>query len=188
MAAARAETAQYCACDDGGDARIRLNRAVALLRAGRWAEAWPDYEARLHLGGTMPFPPARLLPDLAALPDLTGKTVLAWHEEGFGDTLQFCRYVPLLAARGAHVLVLVPPELARLLASLPGVSGLFTSAADVPGHDWHVPFFSLPRAFASTPATVPATVPYLSADAALVAAWAARLPQGGLRAGLVWAG
>ena len=171
------------------DPQIRLNRAVALLRAGRMAEAWPDYESRLRLGGRPALPPDRLLPTLDAGQSLAGRTILAWHEEGFGDTLQFARYVPLLAARGARVLAWVPPDLGRLFATLEGVSDIVTDAARLPPHDWHCPFFSLPRAFATTLNTVPASIPYLSADPALTAHWATRLPPaGGLRVGLVWAG
>jgi tetratricopeptide (TPR) repeat protein len=170
------------------DAQVRLNRAVALLRAGRMAEAWPDYEARLRLGPLPRLPPERLLPDLRTLPDLAGRTVLAWHEEGFGDTLQFARYLPLLAAQGATVLALVPPDLARLFTTLDGVAEVLTRAEPLPEFDWHCPFFSLPRAFGTTLATIPSRIPYLSADPDETAAWVHRLPKRGVRVGLVWAG
>ena len=170
------------------DAQIRLNRAVARLRAGDFAAAWPDYEARLRVGGRQALPAATLLPALDTLPDLAGRTVLAWHEEGFGDTLQFARYLPLLAARGARVLAFVPKELARLFATLDGVAEVLTPPAAVPAHDWHCPFFSLPRAFGTTLATIPAAAPYLRADPDEAAAWAGQLPTDGLRVGLVWAG
>jgi tetratricopeptide (TPR) repeat protein len=169
------------------DAQIRLNRAVALLRAGRMAEAWADYESRLVLGRPR-LPMETLLPSLATLPDLTGRTVLAWHEEGFGDTLQFARYLPLLAARGARVLAFVPAELQRLLRTLAGVAEVLGPPAPVPPFDWHVPFFSLPRAFGTTLESIPDDVPYLFAEPARAAAWAPLLPEHGLRVGLVWAG
>src|SRR6185312_10401519 len=73
------------------DPRIRVNRAVALLQAGRWTEAWAEYEWRLHLPGRAMLPPERLLPSLSALGDVRGMTILATHEEGFGDTLHFMR-------------------------------------------------------------------------------------------------
>ena len=169
------------------DQRIRLNRAVALLRAGRMAEAWPDYEARLSVGGGMKLPAVLLLPSVAGL-DLAGRTVLVWHEEGFGDTLQFCRYIRLLAARGARVVAWVPAELARVFATVEGVAEILVGPAAPPPFDWHCPFFSLPRAFATTLHTIPAQA-YLRADPALTAAWAERLPRtGDMRVGLVWAG
>ncbi len=171
-----------------GHAQIRLNRAVARLRAGEFAPAWPDYEYRLRVGGRQALPAETLLPSLDALPDLAGRTVLAWHEEGFGDTLQFARYLTLLAARGARVLAWVPKELARLFATLDGVASVLTPPAPVPAHDWHCPFFSLPRAFGTTLETIPAAIPYLRADPTAAAAWAENLPADGLRVGLVWAG
>jgi tetratricopeptide (TPR) repeat protein len=170
------------------DTRIRLNRAVALLAAGRLEAAWADFECRQRLSGAPPMPPGRLLPSLDPGPDLAGRTVLVTHEEGFGDTLQFVRYLPMLAARGARVLAWVPKELSRLLADAPGLTGLVPPDAPPPAYDWHCPFCSLPRAFATTLSTIPARVPYLHADPALAAAWAGRLPADGLRVGLVWAG
>jgi tetratricopeptide (TPR) repeat protein len=186
-AVAAHDRAVACAPDDP---RLRLNRAVALLRAGRMAEAWPDYECRLAAGRRQSLPPERLLPSLPGL-DLADQSVLAWHEEGFGDTLQFCRYLPLLAARGARVLARLPPALLRLFAAMPGIT-LLDERDAWPAFDWHVPMFSLPRAFATTLETIPADIPYLRAEPTLVAAWRARLaealPPGALRVGLVWAG
>ncbi len=168
------------------DPRLRSNRAVALLRAGRMAEAWPDYEARLATGPWPALPKEKLLPAVGGL-DLGGRVVLAWHEEGFGDTLQFCRYLPLLAARGARVLARVPRPLMRLLRTLPDVT-LLPDDVPLPAYHYHVPVFSLPRAFETTLSTIPAGIPYLRADPALVRHWAARLPAAPLRVGLVWAG
>lgn len=168
------------------DPQIRVNRVVALLRAGRWAEAWTDYEWRLSLPGS-PAPPARMLPKLSALPTLAGRTILAVHENGFGDTLQFARYLPLLADRGARVLAVVPPPLTRIMRSVAGVAAVLGPDDPVPDHDYVCPFCSLPRVFETTPDTVPAAIPYFHADPALVATWARHLP-GGRRVGLVWAG
>lgn len=169
------------------DAHIRVNRAVALLHAGRWTEAWQDYEWRLRLPGHTPLPLERLLPSVDALGDLDGVTILAVHEEGFGDTLQFMRYLPLLAERGARVVAMVPPALTRLTRSLAGVAEVISTEDKVPPYDFHCPFFSLPRAFETTVTTVP-PAPYLAADPIASAAWAARLPQDGLKVGVVWAG
>jgi hypothetical protein len=174
---------------DPADPQLRLNRAVARLRAGRMAEAWDDYECRHALPGhAIPLPLDRLLP--APLPDLAGRTVLTLHEEGFGDTIQFARYLPLLAARGTNVLVRVPADLVRLFAGNPALGRVLDPAAPLPAYDFHCPFFSLPRAFATTLETIPAEIPYLHADPALVAAWRERLPEanGRRRIGLVWAG
>ncbi len=169
------------------DAQIRVNRVVALLRAGRWTEAWPDYEWRLTLEGQGRQRP-RLLPALSGLADLTGRTILAVHEDGFGDTLHFARYLPLLAERGANVIAVVPAPLVRIMRTVPGITVLDSQNDTLPHHHFYCPFFSLPRAFATTPDTIPAPLPYLRADPALSELWNARLPSAALRVGLVWAG
>jgi len=169
------------------DAQIRVNRVVALLRAGRWAEAWPDFEWRLTLAGHAVRRP-RLLPAVSSLPDLSGRRILAMHEDGFGDTLHFARYLPLLAERGAHVMACVPAPLIRIMRTVPGVSEVYGPEDTPPRYDFYCPFFSLPRAFETTPDTMPARIPYLHADPALVDVWRSRLPAGAPRVGLVWAG
>ena len=104
-----------------GNRQIRVNRAVARLHAGRFAEAWQDEDWVLAEPGRSILPAEQLLPPLSRLPDLTGRTVLVVQEEGLGDTLQFLRYLPLLAQRGARVVVVVPPTLTRLMRTVPGV-------------------------------------------------------------------
>jgi Flp pilus assembly protein TadD len=169
------------------DAQIRVNRSVALLHAGRWAEAWSDFEWRLHVKGAITLPLDLLLPAISEVGDLTGRTVLLTHEEGFGDTIQFLRYVPLFARLGARVLAWVPWPLVRVVQSVPGVTAVFTGDGAPPAFDFHCPFVSLPRAFETTVTTIP-SAPYLAADPALAAAWANRLPSSGMRVGLTWAG
>jgi hypothetical protein len=93
----------------------------------------------------------------------------------------------MLARLGATVTVSVPTPLVRLLRGIPGINVMQTGVGPLPAHDLQCSFFSLPRVFGTTMRSVPAT-PWLAADPALAAAWAARLPQDGLRAGLVWAG
>ena len=170
------------------DPAIRLNRALALLRAGRLAEGWVDYECRLFRANDAALPREKLLPAGA---DLAGRTVLVTHQDGFGDTLQFARYLPLLAACGARVLIWVPGDLVTVLRGIPGVTDVLSGNCPAPAFDFHCPFTSLPRAFNTTLADIPADIPYLTPDPALVAQWRARLPNrapGELRVGLVWAG
>jgi hypothetical protein len=169
------------------DPRLRVNRAVALLKAGAWERAWNDYEARLELTDTPLVDPARLMKSLRPGDSLSGETILALHEDGFGDTLQFLRYLPLLAARGARVVALVPPALARVMRGVPGVAAVVSDRRRLPAHDFVCPMFSLPRVFGTTVATIP-PVPMLAMDQALMRQWARRPPGGKLRVGLVWAG
>jgi Flp pilus assembly protein TadD len=169
------------------DPQLRINRAIALLHAGRWEAAWQDYEWRFNRPGYAAISSAPMLPVLEATTRLDGTRILVRHEEGFGDTLQLARYLPMLARLGAAVIASVPAALVRLLQGMSGIAVVQTGHGDLPGHDFQCPFFSLPKVFATTTRTVP-TAPYLTADPALAAAWSARLPSDGFRAGLVWAG
>ncbi len=93
---------------DPANHRFRVNRAVALLKKGQWEPAWRDYESRLLLTDGPSIDTDRLMPSLRPGDRLAGLTILALHEDGFGDTLQFLRYLPLLAERGARVVACVP--------------------------------------------------------------------------------
>lgn len=181
--AAHAE-ALNCSPDDP---RIRVNRAVALLQAGQWDEAWPEFEWRLRLPGYRGLPLDRLLPGVTDCGALQGRVVLLTHEDGFGDTIQMLRYVPLLAERGVHVRAWVPAPLESLVGGVAGIEHVLVGDMAPPRHDFHCPFVSLPRVFRSTPATVP-NQPYLAADPVLAAQWAAGLPAKRLLVGLAWAG
>jgi hypothetical protein len=121
----------------------------------------------------------------AALP----KTILLHAEQGLGDTIQFARYVPLLARAGATVILEVQPELKELLASLEGVSACLARGEPLPAFDVHCPLGSLPLALKTDAATIPATIPYLHADDARIAKWRPRLAAlPGKRVTLAWAG
>jgi tetratricopeptide (TPR) repeat protein len=167
--------------------RFRVNRAVALLKAGEWRRAWQDYEARFELPGTPTMDPLRLMPSLQPGERMDGRTILTLHEDGFGDTLQFLRYLPLLAERGARVVAYVPPSLVRVMRAVPGVAEVVTDPLHLPAHDFVCPMFSLPRVFGTTVQTIP-PVPEVAMDPVLVRHWAGRLPHYGLRVGMVWAG
>jgi tetratricopeptide (TPR) repeat protein len=129
--------------------------------------------------------------------DVAGGTLLIHDEQGLGDTLQFCRYVPLAARRCRSLYVEVQPELVRLLRLSLEAPGLqivprvpqFPAVDGLPETDYQCPLMSLPRAFGTTLASIPAEIPYLHAEPAEVAAWSQRLsPLPRPRVGLVWAG
>ena len=171
-----------------GDADTRHHRAMLLLRQGRFAEGWPEYEWRLRTrqaGGTGA-PSAKSSWNGEPL---RGRTILLTPEQGFGDTIQFSRYAPMVAAAGGRVLLGAPRPLVRLLRGLPGVAAVVAEGEAVPAHALECPLLSLPRAFGTTLETVPATVPYLAAPPEVQARWRERLPDcGGFRVGLAWAG
>ena len=178
-----------------GGAMARKNRALLKLSLGQLAEGFRELEQRWN---TVEFEPELL--DTRAPPwtgdePIAGKTILLHHEQGFGDSLQFARYVPLVAALGAHVILRVPGGLARLLQSLgpirvivqpdPGIA----QSEPLPPHDLHCSLMSLPAAFGTTLGTIPAHIPYLRAHPARAAYWRAKLgPKLRPCIGLVWAG
>lgn len=166
------------------------NLGMALLEKGDWTRGWEECEWRWMSAefGEAPrdFRRPQWRGEAAA-----GRTLLIHAEQGFGDTLQFCRYAPMAAARGLRVILEAPKPLARLLGSLAGVDRIVTTGEALPPFDLHCPMMSLPLAFGTTLATVPGGTPYLSPDRADVAAWSRRLDalaRPGPRVGLVWAG
>jgi hypothetical protein len=123
--------------------------------------------------------------------NIEGKTILVCADEGLGDTIQFARYVPDVAARGAHVILAVEESARALLSGLSGVSQCVRKAADgLPAFDMHCPLSSLPMLFETRLDSIPSDVPYLPAPPAhLIQAWQARLGRRDkLRVGLVWSG
>jgi hypothetical protein len=109
------------------------------------------------------------------------------NDHGFGDTIQFCRYLPLMAAAGVEPTFLCPPRLRRLLSSLTGIR-LVAERSPGERFDAQIAVSSLPRAFATRLETVPASVPYLAAEPERARRWAARIGAGGFKIGIVWQG
>ncbi len=121
--------------------------------------------------------------------DVQGKTVLLVHEQGFGDTIQFMRYAPLVAARGANVILAVQPVLKAVASTVPGVSAVFGDGDVLPDFDTYCTLLSLPVAFGTALETIPATVPYIWPFEERLAKWRGRVPDNGrLRVGICWAG
>ncbi|MDY7001972.1 MAG: tetratricopeptide repeat protein, partial [Thermodesulfobacteriota bacterium] len=161
----------------------RWPRILALFRKGDLGAAFSDYEARFLREDCKP---RELKQPLWDGDELSGKTILLHHEQGLGDTIQFCRYAKLAAARGGRVVLGCQKRLHRLLGSVRGVSQIV-----VPGDrfrlDCHAPLLSLPRIFKTELDSVPCEVPYLAppSDARF------RLksnPGSRVNVGLVWAG
>jgi hypothetical protein len=121
---------------------------------------------------------------------LHGRTILLRAEQGLGDTLEFIRYAQLLKQQGATVFVECQKPLLRLLARCPGIDRLLAQGEPWPETvDVQIPLLSLPSRLGTTLATVPAPIPYLSADPDLVAHWAQQLRSDGtFKIGIVWQG
>ena len=176
---------------------LRLNNAttdwnvsLAHLLTGNLEAGWPGHEARLKLPSSF-YPKFRQQMWLGEQ-EVEGKTVLICADEGLGDTIQFVRYVPMLAERGARVVLAVQGPLQRLLSGLSGVSQCIQMSAvsTLPAFEWHCPISSLPLAFGTRLDTIPSATSYLPSPASSqVQAWEDRLgPPARLRVGLVWSG
>ncbi|MEO8303885.1 MAG: DUF5672 family protein [Betaproteobacteria bacterium] len=170
-------------------ARAHWNLSLALLDDGQFLEGFREYDWRLAIDelGRDRHPFAGPAWD-GASPQ--GKTILIHAEQGLGDALQFARYATLVAERGARTLIHCPAPLARLLATVPGVSATYAPGQPLPDYDAHVPLLSLPRLFETELASVPSVTPYLAASAERRAAQRSSFPPGSaaLRVGLAWAG
>jgi tetratricopeptide (TPR) repeat protein len=170
---------------DPAHAQANFTEAMLLLVQGKLREGFEQYEWRWKLGTLMP----RAFPvPLWNGEDLAGRTILLHGEQGFGDTIQGLRYVPLVAARGARVVLEVPPPLVRLAAGLPGVAALVAGGQALPPCDFACPLLSLPRAFGTTLETIPTDVPYLSPEPEAVERWRQALGGAGFKVGIAWAG
>ncbi|ALG71363.1 hypothetical protein VY88_01625 [Azospirillum thiophilum] len=178
------------------DAGLHWNLGFARLMAGDYAAGWPEFHWRRH--DDRAEPPWRHFsrPTWRGEP-LAGRTILLHAEQGLGDTLQFLRYVPLVAALGGRVVLEVQRPLlalaAGLAAGLEEVAQVIARGDPLPPFDLECPLMSLPRAFGTVLADVPATTPYLRPDPDRAERWRRRLgpgPAAGqeLRVGLVWAG
>lgn len=169
-----------------GFAVSHFDLGTQLLQRGSFAEGWREYEWRFNNNGHTP------KRDGCAVPvwdgsQLHGETVLIWSEQGFGDVIQFVRYVPLLQQRGANVWLQTDRRLARLIETCPGLSKVVTDDQEIGDFDFQVPLMSLPHIFETTLETVPRTVPYLSAPACGHSELTAlKATTSGLRIGIVW--
>jgi tetratricopeptide (TPR) repeat protein len=164
------------------------NQSLCLLLLGRFEQGWRQYEWRKKCDKPIA---ARFYPQPLWLgeEDISGKTLFVWWEQGFGDTIQFCRYAKLVEARGAKVIMSVQQPLHELLKQISPTIEIINTDEVPTDFDYHCPLLSLPLAFGTTLETIPAQQPHLKADEQLRLAWSARLPpKTKPRIGLVWSG
>ncbi|KVN62355.1 tetratricopeptide repeat protein [Burkholderia stagnalis] len=181
------------ACErDPHHGAARRSEAFCHLLMGDFDTGWKRHEARWSAADTMLHRRHADRPMWDGAAPVAGRTVLLHAEQGYGDTLQFCRYASLVHDRGATVIVEAPAALGALLGTLRGVSRVVTEGAPLPAFDLHCPLMSLPYAFRTTLDTVPADARYLHADPPRRDAWAARLaeiaPPHRLKVGVAWSG
>jgi len=163
--------------------------ALLKLRLGDYAGGLPQYEWRWQREENAKHRHNFAQPLWLGDAPVAGKTILLHHEQGMGDTIQMARYAPLLVQQGARVILGVQPPLKALFMGMGEGIETIGSGEPIPDFDLHCPLMSLPLAFRTEVATIPADIPYLTVPTEHVAQWRERLPAAqGLRVGLVWSG
>lgn len=166
---------------------VRFNLALTLLLAGNFEEGWPAFEIRRQIPALRV---ANFDQPMWDGSDFYGRTLLLHAEQGMGDTIQFIRYVPLVAERGGNVIVRCQPALKALLTGQPGIRTVLADTDSLPPFDLHCPLMSVPLVLGTRERTIPSTTPYLFADRAAARHWRERLREAGpfRKIGLAWAG
>jgi tetratricopeptide (TPR) repeat protein len=166
-------------------AEATANLGIIHLLQGNLAAGWAEYESRGKVG--VGDDRSLTQPRWKGEP-LGGERILLYAEQGFGDTLQFVRYVPLVAAQGGQVVLEVQPQLRGLLSATDGALHVMCRGETLPEFAWQCPLLSLPLAFGTELHTIPAKAPYVHSDPALVEVWQQRLQGNTRRIGLAWGG
>jgi len=171
-------------------AEAHWNKALTLLRTGNFMEGWREYEWRWQCAQSKASQ-RDFSQRLWDGQDLAGQTILLHAEQGFGDTVQCIRYVPLVAKRGGQVIVECQPELKSLFESgVQGMTGIVARGGRLPDFDVQAPFLSLPLIFETTIDSIPAKVPYIVPSPKRVTVWHVKRELQGdtFKIGLAWAG
>jgi len=177
------ETYRHALALEPDNPDAHMHYALALLRLGRLREGWAEQEWRWRSPAHIPAQRVHLEPWTGQ--PLAGKTLLLHGEQGFGDDLQFLRFVPRLQALGAQVILRLDPSLLRLVTDFQTVS----SRDPVPEADYALSLLSLPHRLGLDLADIGIAAPYLTADPALLRKWKNRTAHlTGFRVGLVWSG
>ena len=166
---------------------LRFYLGVLHLLQGRFSPGWQEYEFRWGSRHLRDAKRTFSQPQWRGEP-LGGDSILLYAEQGLGDTMQFVRYAPLVAARGGRVLLEVQAGLRRLIAGMEGWGQVLSQGDPLPDFRWQCPLMSLPLAFKTELASIPGSVPYLRANDGEVERWSERLQGSELRVGVAWAG
>ena len=169
------------------DPRAHGYYAFLLLNQGHLRKGWTQYEFRWMQEPHLSKRPAFSQPPWGGQ-DLTGKTILVMVEQGAGDVIHFARYIAVLKAMGATVLLQVRQELAQLAAAFHGVDVVFAPPGLPPPFDYHIAMMGIPHVLGTELATIPADVPYVRIDPVKAKIWSGRISGSGLKAGVAWAG
>ena len=171
-----------------GCSDLKFNKSLLLLLSGDYQGGWELYESRLEMDDLKKKLPAFDEPRWDGCEDIIGKRLFIHEEQGLGDLIHFCRYVPALIDKGVEVFLETPKALAPLLKTLHPKVRLVLTGARPPDFDFYCPLMSLPFAAKTTLDTISGAA-YLSSDKARVAQWKARIGESkAAQIGLVWSG
>jgi len=170
-------------------ADAHFNLSLALLALGKLEQGFGEYEWRWKRSGVTDRRRGYGRPLWLGEYPLARKTILLHAEQGLGDTIQFARYASMLANTGARVVLEVQAELKSLFANMPGIASCHARGEPLPAYDVQCPLGSLPLALKTTAETVPAPIPYVTADPERMAKWRPAIDKlPGKRVALTWAG
>ena len=170
-------------------ASAHFRKSECLLVQGRFESGWSEYEWRWLLEKAADERRVFRQSRWHGAVDLRGKTILIYSEQGFGDTIQFCRFAKLLSCRGVKIIFEVQSELVSLISSLDPSINVIARGDKILPFDYHIPLMSLPLECGTVLNNIPNQVPYLSASKTKIKAWHTRLSKHEKpRIGLVWAG
>lgn len=177
---------------DPNDAYLHFHRSMVLLASGCYAPGWNEFEWRLRKSDFAALNKRAKTPGMWNGEPLAGRSILVWCEQGFGDTFQFIRYLPLLRKQARSVVFECQREVLSLLAPCADVERIVardeTGSDELYGCDCHIPLLSLPRLFETTLETVPAPMPYIRATPEAIEKFSAYVSDASLSIGIVWSG
>jgi len=174
---------------NNNDEQIKLNLAVSYLAMGEFNKAWEYYDSRWYFNANSSFKPILPGPEYDGSQDIKGKTILIYGEQGFGDQIQFSRYVTMVVGLGARVAFACRPQLVKFFSyNFPDVA-VYPASENMPPYDYHVPLMSLIKIFNTTIDNVPNPEKYLSVRDEAIAKWHKILgPKSKLRVGITCSG
>ena len=164
-------------------------KALLLLLSGNYQDGWDLYEWRLKLNAFRNNYPQLQTSAWHASDNIDGKRILIYSEQGFGDIIQFCRYLPKVQSLGGKIILDIPRSLISFISTLRCDMTVIAEGDQPPDFDIHCPLMSLPHIFRTTVETIPAEIPYLFPEQDKVSRWQVRLGRKEkLRVGLAWSG
>ncbi len=173
---------------DPNFAEAHWNLSLSLLLLGKWREGFREYEWRRYVEGILI--PRNITEPVWDGTELGGKTIMILTEQGYGDAIQFIRYMPLIVTKGGIVIIECQRELAELFENVPGVSKVVRRGDTLPPFDVHSQLLSMPYLFGTEISSIPSQIPYIKADTRLVSYWHERMrdDKAKMKIGLTWAG